>query len=211
MPSKLYCLYIHRNKINNKVYVGITSQSPSQRWGANGIGYSRHQDKFYNAIKKYGWDNFEHIILQTHLSKETAELLEQEYIQKYNSIINGYNSREGGNTSSPSLESKKKMSLAHLGKSPTLEARYKNSISNKGKHNRKHTLEERKKMSEKKKKKVICLNNNMIFSSIQEACQWCGLKNIASISKVCSGARATGGKHPVTKEPLRWKFLEENT
>ena len=42
MPSKLYCLYMHRNKINNKVYIGITSQTPSQRWGANGVGYSRH-------------------------------------------------------------------------------------------------------------------------------------------------------------------------
>lgn len=201
---------MHRNKINNKVYIGITSQTPSQRWGANGVGYSKHQDKFYNAIQKYGWNNFEHIIIQTHLNKETAENLEQEYIKKYDSIKNGYNSREGGNMSSPSLESRQKMSQAHLGKIPTLEARKKNSINNKGKHNRKHTPEEEKKMSEKKKKKVICLNNNMIFSSIQEACAWCGLRSITSISKVCTGERATGGKHPVTKEPLKWKFLEEN-
>lgn len=210
MPSKLYCLYIHENKINKKIYVGITSQTPSQRWGKNGIGYSKGQDKFYNAIKKYGWDNFNHIILYTHLTKDQAELLEQEYIKKYNSIENGYNSREGGNISSPSLESRKRMSLAHIGKIHSQESKEKNSISNKGKHNRKHTEEEKKKISEKKKKKVICLNNNMVFSSIQEACQWCGLKNISSISKVCKGERATGGKHPITNEPLRWRFLEEN-
>ncbi len=209
MASKLYILYLHKNIINNKVYIGITSQSPSQRWGSNGSGYKKGQDKFYNTIKKYGWDNFEHIILKTHLSKQEAEELEVEYIKKYDSIINGYNSRTGGNINSNfSVETKKKMSESHKGKHPTLTARLKNSISNKGKHNFKHTNEAKKKMSDKKKKKVKCLNNGQIFNSLEEACNWCGLKSQSCISRVCNKERKTSGRHPITNEKLIWEWVE---
>lgn len=37
--GKEYCIYIHINKINNKVYIGQTSQfPPSKRW-LGGEGY----------------------------------------------------------------------------------------------------------------------------------------------------------------------------
>ena len=88
--NKNYTLYIHINKINNKCYVGITNRKPEIRWGLNGNGY-KNQPKFYNAIQKYGWDNFYHIILFSNLSQNEALTLETEHIQKYNSIKNGYN------------------------------------------------------------------------------------------------------------------------
>jgi len=41
-------VYIHINKINNKKYVGITSEKdPNKRW-KNGLGYKRQI--FYKAI-----------------------------------------------------------------------------------------------------------------------------------------------------------------
>jgi len=51
-----YKIYIHINKVNGKMYVGITKQTPEDRW-KNGTGYDT-SPKFYNAIKKYGWENF---------------------------------------------------------------------------------------------------------------------------------------------------------
>ena len=53
----MYCIYMHRNKINNKKYIGQTKQEPpSKRWGKDGIGY-KDSSHFYNAIQKYGWNN----------------------------------------------------------------------------------------------------------------------------------------------------------
>lgn len=89
-----YSLYVHINKDDcNKCYVGI-SKNPKKRW-KNGEGY-KNQYKFYNAIQKYGWDNFKHIILLENLTLEEAWEKEKEYIKKYDSINDGYNVAEGG-------------------------------------------------------------------------------------------------------------------
>lgn len=89
--SNNYTIYIHKNKINNKVYIGQTKQNPQKRWD-NGRGYET-SSRFYNAILKYGWDNFEHLILYTGLSEKEAEEKEKELIAKYNSTNEkfGYN------------------------------------------------------------------------------------------------------------------------
>lgn len=177
MPSneKKYCIYMHRNIINGKVYIGQTCQDPFYRWGKNGSNYSR-QKKFYNAILQYGWDCFEHIILYTDLTAIQADSFEKALIKKYNSIKNGYNLREGGSHTSPSSETRERMRLAHLGKKPTKEQKRKISESNLGKHNFKHTEIAKEKMRAKKYKKVQCLNTGEIFNSIEEAKKWCGLK-----------------------------------
>lgn len=94
--NRKYTVYIHKNKINGKQYVGLTSRhNPTARW-QNGNGY-KLQPKFYNAILKYGWDNFEHIIVKTHLTREEASDLEKQLILKYDTKNNknGYNDRDG--------------------------------------------------------------------------------------------------------------------
>ena len=52
---------MHRNKVNQKVYVGMTYQDPPQlRWKSPTL--YKPCLLFYRAIQKYGWDKFEHII-----------------------------------------------------------------------------------------------------------------------------------------------------
>lgn len=90
-----YCVYQHISP-SGKSYIGITSfqDNPNRRWN-NGKGYAG-QRKFYNAIKKYGWDNLKHVILKRDLSLESAWYWEMYYIKEFNCINNGYNCTEGG-------------------------------------------------------------------------------------------------------------------
>lgn len=98
-----YCVYMHTNKINNHFYIGITSLSPNKRYGKNGSNY-KECTYFWNAIQKYGWDNFEHKILFDGLTKEEACNKEIELISKmkmkypnccYNILLGGDLGRAG--------------------------------------------------------------------------------------------------------------------
>lgn len=147
-----YKVYVHINKINGKRYYGITKLEVNRRW-RNGKGY-KSQQYFYRAICKYGWNNFEHIILFDNLTKEEACLLEQMYIALYdtNNREKGYNETTGGENYNHTEESRKKLSEAHKGKTRSEESRRKQSEANKGKNNpfygKNHSEETRKKMSE---------------------------------------------------------------
>lgn len=113
-----YCVYIHTNKIDGKKYVGQTvyGNNPNKRW-KNGKGY-KGSTYFYNAIKKYGWDNFEHEIVASNLTKEEADTFERLLIDKLDltNMENGYNLETGGSFYKKiSEETKKKISLANSG------------------------------------------------------------------------------------------------
>lgn len=92
-----YLVYIHINKTNNKKYVGITSCTSEERW-RKGLGYSKRQPIIHNAIKKYGWDGFEHKILFEDLSEAAAKKIERNLIAEYNTTdpAFGYNMTIGG-------------------------------------------------------------------------------------------------------------------
>ena len=132
-----YSVYMHRNKINGKVYIGITGRNPELRW-KNGNGYYRNKH-FYASIKKYGWDDgFEHIIITTNLSKIDAEKMEIQLISYYNSSNPkfGYNINLGGNcTGTMSDETKEKIRQKHLGMKYSEETKKKVSESKKGTKN----------------------------------------------------------------------------
>lgn len=88
-----FIVYEHVNLFNNKRYIGITSQIPEVRW-QRGSGY-RENTIFFRAIKKYGWDNFEHNILYEGLSNREALEIESTLIKKYKSLGVSYNISDG--------------------------------------------------------------------------------------------------------------------
>ena len=89
---KNFKVYMHELKSDNKrVYIGITSQKLSKRFSG---GYKSH---FANAIKKYGFDSFNHIVLFENLTEDEAIAKEKELIHSYRE--NGYylyNKTDGG-------------------------------------------------------------------------------------------------------------------
>ena len=95
-----YCVYRHTAP-NGKVYIGITSRNPEDRW-RNGYGYHNQNSHFENAIKKYGWNNISHEIIIRSLSREDACEMERFFIQLYKSYDSryGYNKTLGGEDAS---------------------------------------------------------------------------------------------------------------
>lgn len=113
-----YCVYKHTCKINNKVYIGQTKygKNPNKRW-RDGTHYLSNL-YFTNAIKKYGWENFEHIILKENLTLDEANYWEIYYINFYNATdpLFGYNLTLGGHNSSPTVSTRQKLSNALKGR-----------------------------------------------------------------------------------------------
>jgi group I intron endonuclease len=146
---------MHKNKINGKMYIGITSRTPETRWGNNGSQYTKTKNPcFYNAIQKYGWDNFEHIILFENLTEAEAKTKERELIAEYHTCVYdnpkmGYNMTMGGE--------------GLLGHIHSEETKRKMSESRSGENNPwygKHLPEEtKKKLSESLKDKMVGENN----------------------------------------------------
>lgn len=97
IKDKIYKVYMHTTP-NGKKYIGYTGQKLENRWGA-GENYKQHK-YFYNAIKKYGWNNIKHELLFETSNKEQALEKEMYYIQKFKSNEKqyGYNNSMGGDS-----------------------------------------------------------------------------------------------------------------
>lgn len=160
-----YTIYCHRNKINNKSYIGQTCQKLERRF-REGEGYI-HCSYFYHAIQKYGWNNFEHFILFDNLTLEEANFLEKKLIMLFDTTNpnKGYNLDSGGANKIHFEETKQKISDSLKGRF----AKEKNPMFGKISPNA---------------KKVLCIETNEVFNSATEAGRKYNIDN-SSISKVC--------------------------
>lgn len=93
-------IYKATNILNNKIYIGMTTQSLKDRmyghfWSSVNSDKNYH---FLNAIRKYGWENFSWDIVEEGLYESIEELREKEvyWISLFDSFISGYNSTIGG-------------------------------------------------------------------------------------------------------------------
>ena len=158
--SNNYTVYMHISP-SGKRYIGITSMKPKYRWN-NGKAYKRNIH-FTNAIEKYGWDNFQHIIIVKGLTKEEARWLEIELIREFD-LTNkdkGYNISKGGDI--PSDETRKKLSESRQGKN--------NSNA----------------------ETVVCITTNKIFDTMKEGAEFYGIKSFVHIGMCCRKERYSCG------------------
>lgn len=161
----MWTVYKHVNKINGKQYIGITSTDPKQRWGNKGVRYCQKRNGEYNqpafakAIEKYGWDNFEHIIIRSDLTKEQAEFVESQLIIFWQTTnpLHGYNIRSGGSASVMAEES--------INRCRESAKQYMKAVD------------------------LLDDNYNLIktFQSIRECGKELGIKRLISITQCCNG------------------------
>ena len=93
-------IYIIRNKINDKVYIGQTTMSVADRFRhhLSSKPESHHYQAILCAIRAHGRENFWVETLEEGITThEELDRLEEEYIRKYNSLKpGGYNLCPGG-------------------------------------------------------------------------------------------------------------------
>ena len=114
--TKISGIYGLKNVMNNKWYIGQAIDINRRLKNYANLS-CKSQPKIYNAIIKYGYQNFEKVILEQ-CDPDVNILNEKEpiWIKKYNSIENGYNLRVGGDAGgSPSEETRKKISKSKTG------------------------------------------------------------------------------------------------
>ena len=218
----MYCVYMHISP-SNKRYIGITKLKPEYRWNS-GKGYKENQ-YFTRAIEKYGWDNFQHIIIVKGLTENEAKWLEVVLIREWNSNnpSNGYNLSFGGEGSKgckhteewKQQQSKRTTGEGNpfYGKQHTEESRKKMSESQKGmpkpkseeaKRNMSKNHANVKGKNNPRAKAIICITTKKIFNCITEASEFYNC-NRQNISRCLNGKQKTCGT--LNGIPLIWKCL----
>lgn len=156
---KTYKVYYLKNKINTKVYFGVTSaDNPEDRWKE----LYRHNDKLHQDLLDYGLDNFDKKIIKEYNNSTEALRLESELITKYDTTnpLKGYNIFTNKDKSHHNLEYLENLSKRNSGKNNPRygvkvsdETRKKISEANKG-----------KKLSEEHKAKISKANKGKKLS-----------------------------------------------
>lgn len=85
------CVYKIVNLINNKMYIGQTKNF-TKRIQCHKSSYINNDTFLYNAINKYGWDNFEVSIVEDNIPNSHLRSRETYYIDMLDTYRNGYNS-----------------------------------------------------------------------------------------------------------------------
>jgi len=146
-------IYIIRNVLTGKSYVGQMIQKLEQRWrehkskAESGCLFALH-----SAIRKYGIENFEISILAEAHTLTELNALEEYHIKVQNTLApNGYNIHTGGRNHETSLETREKQRIAKLGRKLSFETREKMRIAKLG---RSQSAESRAKRSQTLKGRI---------------------------------------------------------
>jgi group I intron endonuclease len=160
------------SKIDGRCYIGQTINFKRRKISYKMDSKRKHKNsKILSAMHKYGYDNFDIYIIDYAYNKDQLNYKEMFWIRIYNSNINGigFNIESGGNSiGKASEESKKKNSIAHLGKKASEETKLKMSKSIGGENHymygKHHSEETKKKISESEKGRKMSDEHKMIIS-----------------------------------------------
>jgi group I intron endonuclease len=129
-------VYLIRNTVNGKVYVGQTVTDVATRWQKHLVHRHEGGRKYplYLAIRKHGPDVFSVTTLATAQDQTELDLKERILIRAYRAMSScGYNCRAGGYSGGHlSEETKAKIGAANIGRSRTPETRERIGAASRG-------------------------------------------------------------------------------
>ena len=175
-------IYRYVNTINNKCYVGQTSNPKKRREQHKSAALTElKKSAFYDAVREFGLEKFRYEVLEI-VDIDKRNDREKYWIQYYDSYNKGYNQTVGGigmDGFKHSEATRKFISEIQKGKpSP-----------NKGKHFRHRTQEEKDRLS----KKVLQYTLDGEFVNEWDSTAECGRNgfNQAHVASCCRGERKT--------------------
>lgn len=195
-------IYLLRNKINGKMYVGQTTVGLKHRMKVYLSRIKNPKCLIELKIKEYGWENFEKYILDVcYTNQSDLNILECFYIDKFNSKVEngcGYNVREGGSNGKLSELSKQKLkgprphiagkNNPNFGNKYSKESREKISKNHANVSGNKNPMYGAKGKNNPNSKQIICLNTSIIYDSVVECASAMNLK-ASSVASVANGSR----------------------
>lgn len=233
-----WIIYMHTNTINGKLYIGQSKYTwlrINDRW-QNGRGYGENT-RIGKAIKKYGWDNFKHELIEDNIgTQELANEREIYWIRYYNTYSEGYNCTIGGKNIPLELNYKVKIYCLEINKSfdSIMDASHELNISYNfiARQLYTHHYYEKDQYrfcldSEKNefnpenysiqydfsniKRNIICVETEEIFDSIIECSKITGISTQNLSQNCCKNHKTAKGRHYAYLEEFdyNWTPAEE--
>lgn len=136
--SRIGIIYLIKNNINGKCYVGLTTKSIETRWKQHLKEAKKNNPRpLYSSIRKYGEEAFDVVLLEDIDSLSKLQDAERKWIKYFSSDTDdkGYNLTPGGNgfIGSPPQEMRRKISASLLGHTMSEETKDKIASSLRGK------------------------------------------------------------------------------
>lgn len=213
--------YIYKitNNINQKIYIEKTNLTVEKRWKEHCNDFKKERCEkrpLYNAMNKYGIENFSIETIEECLPEESSEK-EKYWIEYYSSFKNGYNATMGGD-GKPYIDYELVIKTYNKIQNQTETAKLLNiSIDSVRTILKNYNIPIVSGIEIAKKtqsKPVVMINKNneqlKIFNSIGEAARFLQKENIttcaekgikAHIGQVCNGKRQTAYGY-------KWQFLQ---
>jgi len=169
-----FIIYLLRNKINNKIYIGQTKMCINERLRKHIKPSKDNNQIITKAIRKYGEENFVCEILFYAKSFEEMNIKEVEFIFEYKCLDKkiGYNVDKGGNNFETSSVTKEKLRKTRTGKKMSEKTKKKISNSTQGKNNhfygKTHSDDTKKKISEVHMGKIVSDETKLKMSKSQK-------------------------------------------
>lgn len=183
-------VYLIRNSVNGKCYVGQTTATVARRWRAHQSNARNCNMVMARALRKYGPDSFAVVELGRAFSASELDDMEIRAIWSHESDCSefGYNTKPGGASSRHSPETRRKISEAQRGRKLSAEWRANLSAAKMGSNHM--NAEARAKVSAALKGKPLSEETKLKMSAVRKGRP----KSDQHRAAISAGLKASGWK-----------------